>query len=924
MRRLSPLCALLLAAASPVGAAPPAERLVMTAVADADDARILVRWRVEEGTPRYALFDLLRREASEIEFALLNTDPIAPRTSVAEIQAVFTAPGRADALAEIQAVLGPDYASHLARLGALDPAPEAEMQRRLLPEWNYGAALVLGQGWLDEAVISGTTYVYELWGLDALGFRLERLGRATATAGGFVPLPAPALVRCVDRSGIEGHLTADLSWPEVKPTQPFLGYDVLRAPRAPDLSCPLSGAVRANRLPVLGDAPGRVAEGGALFVAQCAACHAGGRDAAPVAASRLEDFRRKQYPAPASCPAIATPHDTVALNGLTSEELQAIYDYIHEAQFSDDGSGAALAAGSDYCYWVAARDLLGQPGVLAGPEVCTVKDRDTPPVPLRLEARPILSSRGNWQTCEVSWRRNADGDTAAYTVHRVTAVPRCPEPVPPAFGTVIEPGAGERVVFPDDAAATGLDDTDEGRAFYYAVRALDAAGNASGSSAWVPCTPRDIRAPGQTVVTIGSCPSPTSCQPACPPSSLCRDRRASAEWIAAGGDPEFIVTDPSVPACCQVGIRSTRPDDTRFVRTYRCMDPTRCVAGPDQHVDPFLETLAPALDTKVWVGTRAFDASGNVGLLSSLRSLVIAGTESIPAPRILSARLIDAATNQYRIRFRAIEPQALLGFALYASTQEPGVEIAPEARGFHVVSLPAANLGGSLSEGDAVFWTVRPGAQSLEGLPNAPPPGDPYLIRTGDRVYEMVARIEALGVAFSQPVRFYLAGVGSSGREGLAVPFVPGVIERADGMLDWPLHPDRNPALPVPAAGGPDLSVQLTAVGGASPYMRVVWEPDPQCFSDPGFQNAPFVLLRRRDTAARWEQMAPLFVCWSHAPIDELHYDDADVQEGHWYSYTVVRLDGQGEFHRQHGPSTFTCFDTPEDPRTCTTPAPPE
>ena len=44
-----------------------------------------------------------------------------------------------------------------------------------LPAWRanvLAAALALGVGWLDETGDVGETYVYEVWGLDDLGFRV--------------------------------------------------------------------------------------------------------------------------------------------------------------------------------------------------------------------------------------------------------------------------------------------------------------------------------------------------------------------------------------------------------------------------------------------------------------------------------------------------------------------------------------------------------------------------------------------------------------------------------------------------------------------------------------------------------------------------------------------------------------------------------
>ncbi|RMG46965.1 MAG: hypothetical protein D6718_04595, partial [Acidobacteria bacterium] len=165
-------------------AAPPAERTLVHAVADGDQNRILVRWMTEETTsPRYRYYDVDRREADSLSFVQLNDDPIGPAQTAAEIEAIFTAPGRSDALGWIQDSLGDDYANDLLLMQSPNATSSEKAQAALLPDLNYGVALAFGLGWLDETVTPGVTYVYEVWGLDDQGFRVERLGRATATAG---------------------------------------------------------------------------------------------------------------------------------------------------------------------------------------------------------------------------------------------------------------------------------------------------------------------------------------------------------------------------------------------------------------------------------------------------------------------------------------------------------------------------------------------------------------------------------------------------------------------------------------------------------------------------------------------------------------------------------------------------------------------
>jgi mono/diheme cytochrome c family protein len=902
-------------------AEPPEERTVVTAVADSMLDRILVRWRTEEGISRYSHFDVLRREADDVVFITLNAEPLGPLQTVAEIESVFDAPGRGDALAGIQDKFGLDYAADILRMQALDAPSEAMMQLRLLPEENYGAALALGKGFLNETVVAGTTYVYEVWGLDGIGARVERIGRATATAGAPEPLAAPANLACVGIGGQEGDMAVFLRWDASPAVQPFFGYEILRAAWDDILGCvmagsQLAGAVRANALPAARSSPGKVAEGQELFDLTCTACHAG-RDVAPVQGSGIEGFRRKQYPLP-GC-ADPTPHNVAELNELDPEQVAAIYDYIQESHFSDDGSatpGDPLVASTDYCYQVAARDLLGKLGTPTAPVICTVSDQRPPAVPKQIQS--ARTTPAGHEICEISWRRN-DDDTAEYRLYRATYVPRyaCDEPAA-ALDTIAQPapGGGDRVVYPD----VSLTPADAGMPFVYALRARDAPGNSSGFSGWVPCTPRDIAAPPDLVVML-------SCKSTC--AGYCEDRSdgspGDAEWLAMAGDPDFITADAE---CLQIDAHPPGPGEQPYHRRlYRCLGDSAadCRSGPDfpELVSPE-EDLVPMLDTKTWVMVRGYDRSGNLTGPSNLEPVVIEGAREIPAPRIISARLLDAATNKYGIRFRSIDPAGLIGFALYAKHHEAEIDLAVDPRGPLMGGLPTVNLIDTLDN----VWVIRSGAETLDQvLPGVPPPTTPYLIYEGERVYELVSEIKVGGEPVSRPVRFDLVGVGWSGREGASVPFVTSDFELADAELEWPTHRSETRS---PLPDGADLSITLTpvGVGGGGPYMVVQWQPTPVCMgaTDP-ILGRPFAVFRRRGHAPRWQQISPLFDCFSGAPHPHMVYQDHDVQEGFWYDYTVVRLGdagssaGAGEFDIQHGPSGFSCFDS-ADPGTCTDPPP--
>ncbi len=186
MRRYSPtllnvamLSSLICAATLPAISEPPPTRHLVNAVADGAQPRILVRWlEVDGAAPRWQYFDVLRRTANETSFTQLNDEPVRPLTTVAEIIAVFTAPGRSAALSSIIDTLGPDYAEKLLQIQSANATGNDLTQRQLLPDQNYAAAVAMGVGLIDESITAGVTYVYEVWGLDARGVRQERIGTA--------------------------------------------------------------------------------------------------------------------------------------------------------------------------------------------------------------------------------------------------------------------------------------------------------------------------------------------------------------------------------------------------------------------------------------------------------------------------------------------------------------------------------------------------------------------------------------------------------------------------------------------------------------------------------------------------------------------------------------------------------------------------
>jgi mono/diheme cytochrome c family protein len=922
------LTALLVPGAPSAG--PPAERTTVAAVADMDSDSILVRWRTVDGTQRYINYDVLRRAADEADFVQLNDDPILPLETAAEIEAVFTAPGRDDALASIQEIFGVDYASDLLTLQGPEAPPEAPLQLRLLPEQNFAAALALGLGWLDETTTPGETYVYEVWGLDDPGARVERLGRATAIAGLFRPLAAPTSLACVENRSAQAHLVDALRWDESPAVAPLFGYDVMRVKRNPDLSCPMSGpdlagAVRVNESPVLTDAAGRVAEGQALLAAHCSACHGAGRDDPLILGSGPQDFRRRQYPKTKTGPGCddpATyPHNIESLNELKPEELRAIYDYIHEFQFLDDGSTVAtepLMAEETWCYQVAARDLLGQRGTPTPPVQCTVHDNVAPTAPARIKSARVAS--GGVESCEISWRRNAKpgDDTTQYRLYRlVKAPPRsaCDDPEPDAWLAQIgQPVTGQRVTYLDALTAG-----DAGTPYFYAVRAEDASANLSRFSGWEPCVPRDKLPPDKSTLTV-------RCPQGCP-EQQCKNWANDPDWNDGGlpGKTPFYVADlcdPTIdPGCnpCALELVVGGAPDSFKTRLYRSFDKSRFLSGKDYDPSlPIEPDFDPLVDSRICWKVRDYDKSGNLSEFSDfddkLHCANFRGSQTLPPPRIISVNVTDAAAGEVKIRFRSLEAHLLLGFALYYKQLVPHEPVPPATvRGDSVESFPSQNLSASFMPDDIFQWVVKDGADGLDVvLPPVKPPAGPYLFYEGDRVYELVTNVPS-----TRHMRLWLAAIGWTGREGQGVPYLGSGLQLADGRLDWPEHSPLNPVLLVddPDPYDTRLTVTPNLVDG---YMSVEWTAWPSCALEsctrpcPAGQCRPFAVFRRREGAQTWQQISPLFVCPT-CSLDDIVFRDEDVEEGFFYQYTVIRMTTDGEFILQQGPTTdvgatATCF----------------
>lgn len=881
---LTAVLALLFAGIAPTIAEPPTERMLVQAVADANEPRILIRWLQVEGiTRRYDHYDVLRRRANELSFTQLNVDPIGALTTVEAIEQVFTDPGRADALTMILDSLGPDYATDLLEMQDPELASAAQAQLTMLPDLNYGAALALGLGYMDEPVEVGESYVYEVWGLDELGFRVERLGQVSATEGVAPALMPVQNLECVDLGDERADMAAFLRWNEATPNPDSytVGYDLLRARRNPDSSCPTiepgaPGVFKANTYPTFTDAPGRPAEGAALFATHCAGCH-GGRNDPTVAGSTEADFRRLQYPKILPSPGDAK-HS--GLNGIGADTLQRIYEWIGEFQYrdgADETPADPLERQTTYCYKVMPRTLLGDYGEAGNPVQCEVRDRVAPGVPYAVRSTRVV--HGKIEQCEISWERNSgpDDDTASYYLYRADEVPRWSHqaPAPASYlAKISQPTGGTRISHEDDT----LDILDAGQSFFYAVRSEDDAGNLSSFSGWAPCVPRDIVPPSDATLSA-------DCEPCL---EHCRDLGQDQDWLDAGGDPELWFVDD--PENCKPWLQAL-PGDAFGYRLLRSFDGAADSYLPGRDfTGPIIADLEPMIDEIAYYKVQPYDKSGNFAPPTNPIKFLFLGAK-LPAPQIIfAAELLPAGKIQ--IKFRSLQPDRLLGFALYKEYQGPEEDTASGAE--LIVRYDETSLGDETTQGSG-WWARKSGAVTLDEIPGfirtTDPSADTFLYYNDlDQYY--VLQDDA---AVLQDLVLRLRAIGKSGQEGLDNPFHWDPSTPADTVLDWPRIRDSN--------RGGDAPVLNVSYAQSPDRMLLEWSAAPEgCAGYPDF-----IVFRKRGSSNRWQQISPPFACDLSAPqAENMSFTDTDVQPGFEYTYTVIRLYSDGEFSRQFGPTSQT------------------
>jgi hypothetical protein len=369
--------------------------------------------------------------------APLNATPIARMTSCAQIQTVIPMGSDdwnllSNGLAQNNTPFDP------CSISTIIPGSPADQRLQFLAGSSWRIALVAGQAYDDTAVTAGTSYTYQLRGVDALGNETgPAFPSATITAGSPVVIAPPGSL-----TATAGDYRVLLLWGDQKQAAGFLIY------RA---NTPVGPFQQVNPSPLVTQVKNGV--DGTLL---------------PSPSNGFLDIQRWT--------ASGLP-DTHLVNGVTV---------------------SGPSDGLTYYYRVASIDVLGQPGPMSATVSATPADKTPPATPsgltvTALDPQSQIEVRWSVSTLDVEGHADSSGVTG-YNVFRYDA-----ENAPLSSGTQIgaivpQPGPGTQLATAIDTSGTLRPQYGE-KTYWYRVQAIDGSGNRSAYSAAVGAHLKDITPP---------------------------------------------------------------------------------------------------------------------------------------------------------------------------------------------------------------------------------------------------------------------------------------------------------------------------------------------------------------------------------------------------------------------------------------------
>jgi len=402
---------------------------------------IVLTWPEAPGVARFNLYRKTN-PASPYPATPLNPQPIAMMTNCGQIQGIIPSGSEewnlmATALADSAGAPPFDPCA----VGTVPRGSEKFARLQFLARAKWKIALVVGQGYDDGAVVGGTTYYYELRGVNNAGAETGTLDTDVSITAG-VPLAVPAPTGLTAQAGDSKVL---LLWDDMPEAA---GFNVYRATAVMGPYQRINEASFTSRIQF--DFDGEPLKPDSSTV------------------NGFVDFQRWD--------ASGNP-TTHLVNGIA---------------ISGPSNGVT------YYYKVGSVDLLGKEGPLTAVPVSAKPIDKTPPrAPQEVTVTPDeVASR-----LEIRWPKvtyDADGhvesSVAGYRVYRYEAPGNPDTLATPIGGLIPQPGPGTIYLAALDADPALRPPYGE-KSFWYRVDCRDAAGNVSSRSAAVAGHLRDITPP---------------------------------------------------------------------------------------------------------------------------------------------------------------------------------------------------------------------------------------------------------------------------------------------------------------------------------------------------------------------------------------------------------------------------------------------